>query len=53
MSDLVSEVRPPERDLDVQLRQVRALQMVDQVGGREDQPAIDALHPSAAHPRHV
>ena len=29
---------PPERDLDVELRQVRALEMVDQVRRREDQP---------------
>jgi hypothetical protein len=33
--------------------QVRALQVVDQIGGREDQLSVDVLHPSAAHPRHV
>jgi hypothetical protein len=44
VSDLVSETYAPERDLGIEMRQVRALQMVDQIGRREDQTSVNVLH---------
>jgi hypothetical protein len=40
------EIQPPKRNIDIELRQVRTLQMINQVRRREDQRPVNELHRS-------